>query len=80
MLMLMLGQRVGRGCVRGCVQGWVRGCVQGWVRGGIQGWDFALSASGSGLQGSFTGTDITLVDVWAPLPPGGSAFYRIYAK
>ena len=42
--------------------------------------DFALSAAASGLQGSFTGTDITLVDVWAPLPPGGSAFYRIYAK
>ncbi len=42
--------------------------------------DFAPSASASGLQGSFTGTDITLVDVWAPLPPAGSAFYRIYAK
>ncbi|MFM7750958.1 MAG: hypothetical protein ACKPB0_11165 [Opitutaceae bacterium] len=42
--------------------------------------NFALSASAPGLQGSFTGTDITLVDVWAPLPPGGSAFYRIYAK
>ena len=42
--------------------------------------DFALSASAAGLQGSFTGTDITLVDVWAPLPPGGTAFYRIYAK
>lgn len=42
--------------------------------------NFALSASAPGLQGSFSGTDITLVDVWAPLPPGGSAFYRIYAK
>ena len=41
---------------------------------------FSLGPSASAVQASFVGSDITLVDVWAPLPPGGSAFYRIYAK
>jgi len=42
--------------------------------------EFSLGPASSSLQSSVTGSDITLVDVWAPLPPGGSAFYRIYAK
>jgi len=42
--------------------------------------EFSLGPSASAVQVSFVGSDITLVDVWAPLPPGGSAFYRIYAK
>ena len=27
-----------------------------------------------------SGSDITVVEVWAPLPPGGTAFYRLYAQ
>ena len=42
--------------------------------------EFSLGPSASAVQASFVGSDIMLVDVWAPLPPGGSAFYRIYAK
>ncbi len=29
---------------------------------------------------ALAGTDITLVDVWVPLPAGGTAFYRLYAQ
>jgi len=42
--------------------------------------EFSLGPSASAVQVSFVGSDITLVDVWAQLPPAGSAFYRIYAK
>lgn len=42
--------------------------------------EFSLGPSAAAVQASFVGSDITLVDVWAQLPPAGSAFYRIYAK
>jgi hypothetical protein len=41
---------------------------------------FSVRSASAAAVASFRATDITLVDVWVPLPPGGSAFYRLYAE
>jgi hypothetical protein len=49
----------------------------------LQGWSaqaFSIGAIGAATVNAFTATDITLLDVWVALPPGGTAFYRLYAE
>ena len=41
---------------------------------------FALTAAGDGNQLTFAGQSVTLVEVWAPLPVGGTAFFKLYAE
>jgi hypothetical protein len=40
---------------------------------------FATGAASATPVASFRASDITLLDVWVPLPAGGTAFYRLYA-
>jgi hypothetical protein len=39
-----------------------------------------VDPTSTATQTTFVGRDITVVEVWAPLPPGGTAFYRLYAQ
>jgi hypothetical protein len=41
---------------------------------------FKVDPTSQATQTAFVGKDITVVEVWAPLPPGGTAFYRLYAQ
>ncbi len=41
---------------------------------------FTIGATSTAAMTSFRATEITLLDVWIPLPPGGTAFYRLYAE
>jgi hypothetical protein len=41
---------------------------------------FAVGSAGGALVPAFAATTITVNDVWVPLPPGGTAFYRLYAR
>jgi len=41
---------------------------------------FALTAAGDGNQLTYAGQSVTLVEVWAPLPVGGTAFFKLYAE
>ena len=41
---------------------------------------FALTAVGDGNQLTYAGQSVTLVEVWAPLPIGGTAFFKLYAE
>ena len=49
----------------------------------LQSWaaqSFSIGAAAAAEVMSFRATEITLLDVWIPLPPGGTAFYRLYAE
>ena len=49
----------------------------------LQAWSaqsFSIATAAASPVNSFRATDITLLDVWVPLPPGGTAFYRLYAQ
>jgi hypothetical protein len=39
-----------------------------------------VDPTSTATQTTFVGKDITVVEVWAPLPSGGTAFYRLYAQ
>lgn len=41
---------------------------------------FAVGTATATPVAALAGTEITLVDVWVPLPTGGTAFYRLYAQ
>ena len=41
---------------------------------------FALSAAGDVNQPSYSGREVTVFEVWVPLPVGGTAFFRLYAE
>jgi len=41
---------------------------------------FALSVAGDGNQRSYSGREVTLVEVWAPLPIGGTGFFKLYVE
>ena len=41
---------------------------------------FALSAAGEVNQPSYSGREVTVFEVWVPLPVGGTAFFRLYAE
>jgi len=41
---------------------------------------FALSAAGDVNQPSHSGREVTVLEVWAPLPVGGTAFFKLYAE
>ena len=41
---------------------------------------FALSVAGDGNQLSYSGREVTLVEVWAPLPVGGTGFFKLYVE
>ena len=41
---------------------------------------FALSAAGEVNQPSYSGREVTVLEVWVPLPVGGTAFFRLYAE
>lgn len=41
---------------------------------------FALSAAGETNQVSYSGREVTVVEVWAALPVGGTAFFKLYAE
>lgn len=41
---------------------------------------FSIGTAGATPVGSLLGTEITVLDIWIPLPPGGNAFYRLYAE
>ena len=41
---------------------------------------FALSAAGDVNQPSYSGREVTVIEVWVPLPVGGTAFFRLYAE
>ncbi|MCX6942446.1 MAG: hypothetical protein NTX09_17230, partial [Verrucomicrobia bacterium] len=41
---------------------------------------FALGTAAGAPVTTFAATTITVQDVWVPLPPGGTAFYRLYAQ
>ncbi len=40
---------------------------------------FSVGSPTTAAVGSFPASQITLLDVWVALPPGGTAFYRLYA-
>ena len=40
---------------------------------------FSVGSPTAAAVGSFPASQITLLDVWVALPPGGTAFYRLYA-
>jgi hypothetical protein len=41
---------------------------------------FAVGTAAGAPVTTFAATTITVQDVWVPLPPGGTAFYRLYAQ
>ena len=41
---------------------------------------FSLGTAAGASVPAFAATTITVQDVWVPLPPGGTAFYRLYAR
>jgi hypothetical protein len=41
---------------------------------------FALGTAAGAPVTTFAATTITVQDIWVPLPPGGTAFYRLYAQ
>jgi hypothetical protein len=41
---------------------------------------FALSAAADVNQPSYSGREVTVLEVWVPLPVGGTAFFRLYAE
>lgn len=41
---------------------------------------FAVGTAAGALVPAFAATTVTVQDVWVPLPPGGTAFYRLYAR
>lgn len=41
---------------------------------------FSLGTTSAAAVTSFRATEITIVDAWVTLPPGGTAFYRLYAE
>ncbi len=41
---------------------------------------FSVGTAATTPVASFRGIEITLLDVWIPLPAGGKAFYRLYAE
>ncbi|MEI6464532.1 MAG: hypothetical protein WCQ89_07385 [Verrucomicrobiota bacterium] len=41
---------------------------------------FALSAAGGVDQTAYSGRQVTVVEIWAPLPAGGTGFFRLYAE
>jgi hypothetical protein len=41
---------------------------------------FAVGTVTAPAVTAFRATEVTVVDVWIPLPPGGTAFYRLYAE
>lgn len=41
---------------------------------------FSVAVPGATPVASLAATEITVLDVWIPLPPGGNAFYRLYAQ
>ena len=41
---------------------------------------FALGTAAGAPVTTFAATTITVQDVWVPLPPGGTAFYRLYGQ
>lgn len=41
---------------------------------------FAVGSAAATAVASLAATEITVKDVWVPLPPGGTAFYRLYAQ
>ncbi len=41
---------------------------------------FALSPAGEANQTTFAGSTVTVVEIWAPLPVGGTGFFRLYAN
>jgi hypothetical protein len=49
----------------------------------LQAWTpqaFAVGAATAAPVNSLRATEITLLEVWVALPPGGTAFYRLYAE
>jgi hypothetical protein len=49
----------------------------------LQAWSaqaFAIGTAAGSTVSSHRASDITQVDVWVALPPGGTAFYRLYAE
>lgn len=49
----------------------------------LQAWSpqtFAIGTAAGPTVSSHRASDITQVDVWVALPPGGTAFYRLYAE
>ncbi len=41
---------------------------------------FALAAAGDVNQPSYSGREVTVLEVWVPLPVGGTAFFKLYAE
>lgn len=41
---------------------------------------FAVGTAAGAAVAAFAANTITVQDVWVPLPPGGTAFYRLYAR
>jgi hypothetical protein len=41
---------------------------------------FSVGTAGTSAVNSFAATSITVLDVWVSLPPGGTAFYRLYVQ
>lgn len=41
---------------------------------------FALAAAGEVNQSAYSGREVTSMEIWAPLPSEGTAFFRLYAE